>query len=416
MRITDPVKISYRNLMANKFRSFLTILGIVIGVGAVIVIMAVGQSAQALILDQIKGIGSNLVGVLPGASDEKGPPAQALGIVVTTLKYDDFLALTDKKNVPEVELGSAYVQGTETTTYGGNDFSLSLMGVTHNYTEVENVEIASGRFFTPDEDTNLARVVVLGSKTKTDLFGTDDPINKKIKIKKESFTVIGVTKEKGSSGFGVSGPDDSVILPLKTTQKIILGIDYLSFLRLKVASVDEIPAAKADVAKTMRIQHDIKNPADDDFSVRDTASALSTLTSITDVLRYFLLAVGSISLIVGGVGIMNIMLISVNQRIREVGLRKAVGAKNSTIMLQFLIESATITLVGGLMGIIGGVLVAFLISVIVINIFGYNWEFIILPQSVLIATVVSIAIGLIFGIYPARKASKISPMEALRYE
>lgn len=402
--------------MANKFRSFLTILGIVIGVGAVIVIMAVGQSAQALILDQIKGIGSNLVGVLPGASDEKGPPAQALGIVVTTLKYDDFLALTNKKNVPEIEYGCAYVQGNEIVTYGGKDTSITLMGVTHNYIDVENVEIARGRFFTPDEDTNLSRVVVLGATAATDLFGTDDPVNKKIKIKKESFTVVGVTKEKGASGFGVSGPDESVILPLKTAQKIILGIDYLSFTRFKVANADEIAVAKEDITKTLRIQHDIKNPADDDFSVRDTASALDTLTSITDVLRYFLLAVGSISLIVGGVGIMNIMLISVNQRVREVGLRKAVGAKNSTIMLQFLIESATITLAGGLVGIIGGIFVAFITSKVVTNIFGYNWEFIILPQSVLIATLVSVVIGLIFGIYPARKASRISPMEALRYE
>ena len=416
MRITDPVRISYRNLMANKFRSFLTILGIVIGVGAVIVIMAVGQSAQNLILDQVKGIGSNLVGVLPGASDEKGPPAQALGIVVTTLKYDDFLALINKKNVPEVELGSAYVQGTETTTYGGKDFSLSLMGVTHNYLDVENIEINDGRFFTPDEDTNMSRVAVLGATAKTDLFGTADALNKKIKIKDESFTVVGVLKEKGTSGFGVSGPDDSVILPLKTAQKIILGIDYLSFVRLKVESVDEIGSAKENITKTMRIQHDIKNSADDDFSVRDTASALSMLTNITDVLRYFLLAVGSISLLVGGVGIMNIMLISVNQRIREVGLRKAVGAKNSTIMLQFLIESATITLAGGLVGIAGGVLMAFLISIIVTNVFGYDWAFIILPQSILVATFVSIAIGFIFGIYPARKASRISPMEALRYE
>jgi len=416
MRVLDPVKISYRNLMANKFRSFLTILGIVIGVGAVIVIMAVGQSAQALILDQIKGIGSNLVGVLPGASDEKGPPAQAMGIIITTLKYDDFLALTDKKNVPEVELGSAYVQGTQTATYKGNDFSIALMGVTHHYVDVENVEIEKGRFFTPDEDMNLSRIVVLGATTKTDLFGTDDPINKKIKIKNENFTVVGVAKEKSSSGFGVSGPNESIMMPLRTAQKIILGIDHLSFLRLKIGNVDEIASAKENVSRTMRIQHDIKTSADDDFSVRDTASALNMLTNITDVLRYFLLAVGSISLIVGGVGIMNIMLIAVHQRIREVGLRKAVGAKNSTIMLQFLIESATITLVGGLIGIILGILTALLISVIITNFFGYDWKFIVSIESVMIAVSVSVAIGFIFGIYPARIAAKISPMEALRYE
>jgi len=416
MRILDPVKISYRNLVANKFRSFLTVLGIIIGVGSVIVIMAIGSSAQSLILDQVSGIGSNLVGVLPGASDEKGPPAQALGIIITTLKYEDFLALMDKKNVPEVETGCAYAQGVQTVSYQKNVFSFSVMGVTHDYINVENVELEQGRFFVSEDDVSLSRIVVLGAGAKKDLFGTDDALNKKIKVKDENFTVVGVLKDKGSAGFGVGDSSDSIMMPLKTAQKIILGIDHLSFVRLKIANPDEIAAAKIDVAKTMRIQHDIKNPKDDDFSVRDTASALKIISNITDILKYFLLSVGSISLLVGGVGIMNIMLISVNQRIREVGLRKAVGAKNGTIMAQFLIESATITLVGGIIGIILGIALAFIISTVVTNFMGYDWQFIVSGQSVLVATSVSIAIGFIFGLYPARKAAKISPMEALRYE
>ncbi|MDO8241225.1 MAG: ABC transporter permease [Candidatus Moranbacteria bacterium] len=402
--------------MANKFRSFLTVLGIIIGVASVIVIMAIGSSAQTLILDQVSGIGSNLVGVLPGASDEKGPPAQALGIIITTLKYEDFLALMDKKNVPEVETGCAYAQGVQTVSYQKNDFSFSVMGVTHDYINVENVELEQGRFFVPEDDVSLSRIVVLGAGAKKDLFGIDDALNKKIKVKDENFTVVGVLKDKGSAGFGVGGSSDAIMMPLKTAQKIILGIDHLSYIRLKIANPDEIAAAKEDVAKTMRIQHDIKNPKDDDFSVRDTASALKIISNITDILKYFLLSVGSISLLVGGVGIMNIMLISVNQRIREVGLRKAVGAKNGTIMLQFLIESATITLAGGIIGIVLGIALAFIISTVVTNFMGYDWQFIVSGQSVLVATSVSIAIGFIFGLYPARKAAKISPMEALRYE
>lgn len=402
--------------MANKFRSFLTILGIVIGVGSVIVIMAIGGSAQALILDQISGVGSNLIGVLPGASDEDGPPAQALGIIITTLTYEDFLALVDKKNVPSVETGAAYAQGTRIVSYQGNDFSRTIMGVTHDYVNVENVEIEEGRFFYAEDDASLSRIAVIGADAKEELFGTDDALGKKIQIKNENFTVVGVLKRKGSSGFGVASPDNSVIVPVRTAQKIVLGINHLSFLRLKVGSIDDIPKAKEDVATILRERHDIDNPKDDDFSVRDIASALDTITNVTNVLKYFLLAVGSISLLVGGVGIMNIMLISVNQRIREVGLRKAVGAKNVDIMTQFLIESVTITLIGGIIGIVSGVAISFVISLVVVNGFGYDWKFIVSWQSIAVATTVSILIGLVFGLYPARKASKISPMEALRYE
>lgn len=394
----------------------MTILGIIIGVGSVIVIMAIGGSAQALILSQISGIGSNLVGVLPGASDEEGPPAQALGIIITTLTYDDFLALIDKKNVPGVDVGSAYAQGTRTVSYQDNDYAKTIMGVTHDYINVENVEIEEGRFFYAEDDASLSRIAVIGADVEDELFGTESALGKKIEIKNENFTVVGVLKRKGSSGFGVASPDDSVIVPLKTAQKVVLGINHLSFLRLKIGSIEDIPKAKEDVAVTLRDRHDIDDPKDDDFSVRDIASALETITNVTNVLKYFLLAVGSISLLVGGVGIMNIMLISVNQRIREVGLRKAVGAKNAAIMMQFLIESVTITLIGGIVGIISGVLIAFIISLVVVNGFGYDWEFIVSWQSIALASAVSILIGLVFGLYPARKASRISPMEALRYE
>ncbi len=415
MNILSPIKISLKYLLAAKLRSFLTMLGVIIGVASVIIIMAIGQSAQALILDQIAGVGSNLIGVLPGASSDNGPPAAAMGVVTTTLKYDDLEALLNKKNVPEVEAGTGYVLGTQTAEYKGISLSTSFSGVTSEYIEVENTEIMSGRFFTQDEESSMNRIAVLGNTVAKDLFGSASPLGKTFKLKDQNFTVIGILKERGSSGFGTSSQDDSIYVPLKTAQKILLGIDHLGFIRLKVRDADSVSSAIANVKTTLRERHNIDDPANDDFSVRDQASAMETIKKVTDVLRYFLLAIGTISLIVGGVGIMNIMLIAVTQRIREVGLRKAVGAKNSDVQFQFLVESVFISLLGGLAGIVLGISFSFLVSV-VINLLSYSWPFIISWQSVFVATAVSVVIGIIFGLYPARKAAKISPMEALRYE
>jgi len=415
MRLSDPIKISFKNLSAAKFRSFLTILGIIIGVAAVIIIMAIGQSAQALILDQVQGIGSNLIGILPGASDEKGPPAAALGIKVTTLKYGDLEAFRNGKNVPEVADASGYVMGSAQATYGGNNLVASYTGTTASYINVENSEVVSGRFINKDEETNMARVAVIGKNVVRDLFDGQDPLGKQIRIKDQNFTVIGVFKEKGGGGFGTSSTDDSIFIPLKTAQKILLGIDYIAFIRVKVKDADLIPYAIANIKSTLRERHNIKTPADDDFSVRDQAQALEMIKNITNILRYFLLSIGTISLVVGGVGIMNTMLIVVNQRIREVGLRKAIGARDHDILTQFLVESSAISFFGGVFGIILGIIISF-ISAIVMQYLQYEWPFMISWQSIVVATLVSIIIGLIFGIYPARKASKISPMEALRYE
>ncbi|MFZ2834780.1 MAG: ABC transporter permease [Candidatus Moraniibacteriota bacterium] len=415
MHIISPIKISLKYLLAAKFRSFLTMLGIIIGVASVIIIMAIGQSAQALILDQITGIGSNLIGVLPGASDENGPPATAMGISITTLKYDDLEVLRNGKDVPEVTAGAGYVSGTATAEYDGTNIVASFQGATASYIDVENTKVAEGRFFSEDEETNMSREVVIGFNLKKDLFDGDNPLNKVIKIKDQNFTVIGVLEKRGSSGFGVNSQDDTIFVPLKTAQKILLGIDHLGFIRLKVRDASLISLAKENITRTLREQHDIDDPANDDFSVRDMASAVEIIKQVTDVLRYFLLAIGTISLIVGGVGIMNIMLLAVNQRIREVGLRKAVGAKNTDVWTQFLIESAFISFLGGIIGIIIGIAISGLTAIIIQSL-QYVWPFIISWQSIVAAIGVSFAIGIIFGIYPAGKASRISPMEALRYE
>lgn len=413
MKLSSPIKISYKNLMAAKFRSFLTILGIIIGIASVIVVMAIGASAQQLILDQVAGMGSNLVGVLPGASDEKGPPASALGVTTTTLKIDDLKAVLQKKNAPDVVAACGYVSGVAISKYDSVSVTSNFQGVSASLLNVEKINLAAGRFFTEEEDTGLARVAVLGSSRAKEMFPNVDPIGKVITLKDTNFTVIGIFKERGSSG--LSGTDDLIYIPLQTAQKILLGIDYLNFMRISVDSADNVSRAVADIKMTIREQHRIKNPTDDDFSVRDTAQALQTIMNVTNVLKYFMAGIAAISLVVGGIGIMNIMLISVNQRIREVGLRKAVGARRRHIIMQFLVEAIFITLIGGIIGIILGIFVSLLAS-IVINALGYKWQFIISLNSIFLATSVSILIGVIFGLYPARKAAKISPMEALRYE
>lgn len=417
MQLLNPTKISYKNLMSSKLRSFLTILGIIIGVASVIIIMAIGRSAQSLIISQITDIGSNLIAIIPGASEEDGPPAAAFGITTTTLTYDDLSYIRNKKNTLGIEDVAGYVSGTASVSNSGTgvDMNSSFSGVTASYINVENGELEKGRFFNEEEEKNLSRVVVLGNKIAKDLFEEDAPLNKKIKINDQNFKVIGVFEERGSGVFGAGGQDDTLFIPLKTSQKILLGINHLGFVRIKAEENANIELVKAELGSILRDRHDIDDPKDDDFSIRDQASALETIEKITNVLRYFLLVVGSISLLVGGVGIMNIMLITVSQRVKEIGLRKAVGAKRGDVLMQFLIESATISLIGGVIGIIFGLVVSFL-AALAMQASGYDWQFLISPWSIVIAVLVSIAIGIIFGIYPARKASKISPMEALRYE
>jgi len=414
MRFSDPVKMAYKNLLAAKFRSFLTILGIIIGIASVIIIMAIGTSAQELILNQVRGIGSNLIGILPGASEEKGPPATAFGVTLTTLKLDDLKAILKKQNVPNVVTGAAYVSGNKAVQFEAKSKSISFTGTTASYPDVETVSVAKGRFFTNEDDLSLSRVAVLGSGVVNDLFDSNiNPVGQRIKIGDQSFEVIGVLESRGSSAF--SNQDSAIFMPLLTAQKIMLGIDYVNFLRLKVDSENNIDRAVADVKATLRDQHRIKKPADDDFTVRAQQAGLDAISNITGAIKYFLTAIAGIALLVGGIGIMNTMLISVNQRIREVGLRKALGAKNSNILVQFLLESVVITVTGGIVGILSGIAVSFL-AALVIQKLGYAWPFVVTLPSILLATSISALVGIFFGLYPARKASKLHITEALRFE
>lgn len=413
--IKQPIKICIKALLANKARSFLTMLGIIIGVASVIIIISVGAGAQSLILNQIKTLGTNLIGVMPGKSDDKGPPASVMGIVITTLTYDDAMALANKKNAPNLVGVVAYTRGVGTVSWGPNSYDTNLAGVTSDYPIVEDGTVEEGRFITKEEEKNLARVAVLGSTVKKELFGDSDPIGQRVKIKNQSFEVIGVMKERGTVAF--QDYDDQVFLPLLTMQKLIAGVNHLGLIRAKVDSKENIQKAIDMTAATLRENHNIRDNSgkNDDFTIRNAAEALNMITTITDALRYFLAAMAAISLLVGGIGIMNIMLVSVQERTREIGLRKAVGANNFNIMIQFLLEAIVITLFGGLIGIVIGILVSYLISAIA-NAVGYDWSFIISPISIILAILVSTTIGIIFGLYPAIKASKKDPVTALRYE
>lgn len=413
MNFLESISAVLKLIGANKVRSFLTMLGIVIGIMSVIVVLSAGAGAQSLILNQIKSVGSDLIGVLPGKSDEDGPPASVFGSVITTLKYDDAKKLVDGAN-PHLVAASVYVKGRDTVSYEDNNIDTTFVGTNADYIRVESTNVEKGRFLDEDEEKTMARVAVLGYGVAKDLFAEGvDPVGKRIKIKKISFRVIGVMEERGVSGF--ENQDDQLFVPISTAQKILLGIDHLSFMRLKVDNADNVESSVEYVKMRLRELHDIDDPEKDDFSVRSMAQGIETFTSITNALRIFLTFIAAIALLVGGIGIMNIMLAAVEERTREIGLRKAVGAKNRDIIIQFLVETVFITFLGGIIGIVLGIL----ISVAIANVaqyLGYDWDLVVSIPSIFLATFVSVGIGLVFGLVPARRASRLDPIEALRYE
>lgn len=412
MNLKENISNSYKMLARSKVRSFLTMLGIIIGVMAVIIVMSVGAGAQSLILNQIKSVGSNLVGVMPGAAEEDGPPASVLGIIVTTLKYDDGKAIL-KDGCDCIEALSMYVSGNDTITVGDVTVNTTFTGTTASYLDVEDTSVAQGRFFTEEEEKGVGRVVILGHEVYEKLFGDQDPIGRRIRIKKTNFNVIGVMKKRGISGF--QNQDDQVFVPISSAQKLLLGIDHISFLRAKVDEGDNVEKALESIRMILRDRHDIDPGEEDDFTARSMAQGLEALSAITDALKFFLVAISAIALVVGGFGIMNIMLATVQERTREIGLRKAVGAKARHITMQFLIEAVVITFLGGVIGIILGVVISVIVAKVA-QAMGYNWDLVITFGSILLGTIVSVGIGLIFGIIPARRASKLNAIDALRHE
>lgn len=408
MRFIDTLHVARSSLKTNKRRSLLTMLGLIIGVSAVILVTSLGAGAQSLITSQFEKRGTNMVAILPGASEEDGPPAAVFGIVITSLTEDDMEAIRDSSDVHHVASINAYTSGNDLLTWENVERSVTYTGTTHTYPEVENTGLYNGRFFDEVESENGDAVMVLGSQIAEDIFGNQNPVGQNVKLRKKQFRVIGVLEAKGSTGF--ENPDTDVLIPLKSAQKDLLGISHVSFIRLRVDDEQFNDQTTEEIRSLLTERHE-----DEDFTIENTADILATLTTVTNAIKFFLVAVAGVSLFVGGVGIMNIMLIAVKEKTKEVGLRKAVGAKNSDVGRQFLLESVLLSLGGGTIGIIVGVVLSYLISLIV-NALDFDYAFIVSPYSIVAGVVVSGVIGMIFGTIPSRQAAKLSPMEALRYE
>ena len=420
------IKTTIKDLLARKGRSLLTILGIVIGVAGVIIIISLGAGAQSLVVGQVTKLGSNLVGVLPGKSNENGPPTAVFGVQVKTLKLSDIDAIKNKSKVPNVTEVASFVSSNVTIIAGRESVDTKFTATDGSYTRIQNTEMIKGTFFTDEEANSGANVIVLGFDVAKALFPNGNEIGQIVKIKVPDnnpldtnvtnsipFRVIGVQKKLGTVTF--QNQDDQVFIPFSIGQRQILGIDYIQFARIKIDDAINVKVAMEDIKRVLREQHRIHDAENDDFSVRDLADALKLLTGITDTLRIFLGLMAGISLVVGGIGIMNIMLVTVSERTREIGLRKAIGATEGNIRNQFLLESIILTFTGGIFGIVLGVVVSYLVA-IGARLAGYDWAFIISPYAVILAVTVSILTGIIFGLYPALKAARLDPIEALRYE
>ncbi len=410
MNIFQVIISSYANLTANKLRSFLTMLGVIIGVGSVIAIMAIGAGAQSLIFNEIASFGTNLIAIIPGESEENAPPPPILGAVITTLTYEDAKAIG---KIPHIVAVTPYVKGSADVSFGDKIKTTTFSGVTSEYIKVEDNRVSEGRFILPSEDRNADRIVVLGWKVKEKLFGKESPLGKRVKINRISFLVVGVMEKKGASL--MVNRDEEVFIPVKTAQKVMLGVNHVGLIRAKVDKGENSSLVIKEIKKLLQRRHHIEDPQKTDFTIRSMKQALQVIGTVTNALNLFLGAIAAISLLVGGVGIMNIMLVSVTERTREIGLRKALGAKKKDILTQFLLEAVIITFIGGLIGIVGGITFAALVASVV-NHFGYDWDLVITPLSIILSFVVAVAIGLIFGIYPANKAANLNAIEALRYE
>jgi len=420
MKFTDYFKTAIIGIKTNKSRSFLTLLGIVIGISSVMTMMSIGGGAQNLIVSQVSSFGSNNIFVEPGPwskSMEKGQGMQSMmeEMQIKTLKYEDALAVAQD---PLIDKVAALVMGTEKVIYKNESKKVSFFGTTEAAIDIMDAHIEMGSNITDWDVKSMARKVVLGSKLKEDLFGDENPIGQTVRIKKINFIVIGVLAPQGSQMF--MNLDEIAYIPLTTAQKVILGRDSIQEIIARTISKDKIDEAVNNIRLIIRERHNIDNPegdlAKDDFKVMSQEQTAQILNTVTNTITAFLSAVASIALLVGGIGIMNIMLVSVSERTREIGLRKAVGAQEKDILWQFLIEAIVLTLLGGIIGIILGFIGSFLASQLAIAFLDPSWKFVFSLSSIVLAVSFSTIIGLIFGIYPARKAAKLSPIDALRYE
>ncbi len=402
--VAESLSMAVSSIFSNKLRSFLTMLGIIVGVSAVIAMIAIGQGAGAQITERISQLGANLLMVRPGAF--RHGPARSAGGSRTSLNYEDAQAIAER--CPSVAKVDAEYSRNAQVVFGNKNTNTSINGVTPNYPEVRNFPVEQGSFVTEEDNRFMRRVAVLGKTVVENLFGEEDPIGQYIKIKRSSFQVIGVMSEKGGSGW--RDEDDIIFVPLKTAQKRLFGVDYVSTVNVEAKSEDVMDKASAEITSLLRERHRIRAGDEDDFNIMSQTEILSTVQETSNTFTMLLAGIAVVSLIVGGIGIMNIMFVSVTERTREIGIRKAIGAQRRDILSQFLIEAIIVSLAGGMIGVFSGILVSKLMSHFA------GWQTVITPISVALSFSFALAVGLFFGFYPARKASLLNPIDALRYE
>ncbi|HMA54492.1 MAG TPA: ABC transporter permease [Acidobacteriota bacterium] len=401
-------RIAFRALARNKMRSFLTGLGIIIGVGAVIAMVSIGEGAKRGIESRFASMGTNLLFVRPGSMNQRG--VHGGWGSMTTLKEDDAAAI--ETQCPAVLYISPSVSARAQTVYGNKNWNTSISGTGARYPEVRNWDVESGLYFDDAMVKAAAKVCVLGADVKTNLFEDEDPIGKVIRIKKIPFKVLGVLKKRGESG-GFGSRDDMITIPYTTAMRRLQGIDYIQSVDVRAVSADKMAEAQAQIEDLLRVRHRIAPGAEDDFNVGNMSEIAESAAESTKMMTVLLGSIAGISLLVGGIGIMNIMLVSVTERIREIGLRMAIGAREKDILLQFLTEAIVLSLMGGLIGIAFGIGASKLLKNI--QMFS-SITTVVTLDSVLLSFFFAATIGIFFGFYPARKASRLDPIEALRYE
>lgn len=408
MKISDVLHETYTALSANKARSGLTILGIVIGIGSVVAMISIGQGASGSIQQSIQSIGSNLVLVTPGfqRGAGAGPVSGGRGSA-TTLKQEDADAI--QKEVTQALAVAPEISRRYQITAKGTNTNTQVVGTVASYPQVRNIQIDTGSFISDQNVRSLSKVAVLGPTTRDDLFGEGSvPIGQSIRINRVDFKIIGITKSKGGTGFG--NQDDVIFVPLSTAQRFLAGDTYVTTISVQAESPDVMTAIQQQITRLLTQRHNISNPQLADFQVLNQQDIVQTASAVTNTMTILLASIAGISLVVGGIGIMNMMLTTVTERTREIGLRKAIGAKRRDISLQFLSEAVMLTFIGGFAGIALG----WIISLLVTQFAGIATQ--VSVSSIILAFGVSAAIGIIFGYYPARRAASLNPIEALRYE
>jgi len=416
VKINDTLEETFSALLSNKVRTGLTVLGIIIGISSVIVMVSIGQGASSSITSSIESTGSNLLMITPGATKSLGYGARSAGGTAKTLTIEDSDEI--KSQITAIKALTNEVSGRYQVVYKGNNTNTSIMGTDPSYAIVRNVSLLQGSFIEDSYVNSNSKVAVLGPSVVEDLFATDDEtiddidlstvIGKTIKINKIEFKIIGVTESKGSSGF--SNQDDTIYIPYTTAQKYLSGNEYLTEIDVQVSDSDLMTDTQTEITNLLLSLHNISDSTAADFSISNQADLLESMSSITTTLTYLLGAIAGISLLVGGIGIMNMMLTTVTERTREIGLRKAIGATGDDVSFQFLTESVVLTFSGGLIGVILGWGISFIVD------YSGLTSTTVSVGSILLAVGVSAGIGIIFGYYPAKRAAKMNPIEALRYE